>query len=165
MNIRDIYIYICISMELIRVSIIEGLIRQERKRVLIRSPFAIKFPRIDVTEISFGNFISFTPVSFLAPVFVDSYYVFLARRIVFAKLTFPSAEGTKRNQEGKINRPYPFNAVCQQGQATLSAPVPAFITFQYSEVGLIVLRIQKEGEKEREREIGICRKCFLDNLL
>lgn len=66
-------------MESIRVSINEGLIRQERKRVLIRSPFAIKLPRIDVTEISFGNFISFTPVSFLAPVFVDSYYVFLAR--------------------------------------------------------------------------------------
>ena len=55
----------------------------------------------------------------------------------------------------------------QQGQATFSAPIPAFITFQYSEVGLIVLRIQKEGdrERERERETGIRRKCFLDNLL
>ena len=40
----------------------------------------------------------------------------------------------------------------QQGQATFSAPIPAFITFQYSEVGLIVLRIQKEGDRERERE-------------
>lgn len=138
-------------MELIRVSIIEGLIRQERKRVLIRSPFAIKFPRIDVTEISFGNFISFTPVSFLAPVFVDSYYVFLARRIVFVKLTFPSAEGTKRNQEGKINRPYPFNAVypARAGDAFRSGTGFYYVSIFRGWFNRIT---DSEGGRERERE-------------